>query len=573
MAMDSLLASLWPGPAPAPAPAGEEERVFSYWGDTPAEKAAAPAAPAVDIDVYDEARLAPRPVQRAGSYDTDDLTDAELAGLGRAIATAASRGEDVQTARRNWFEARAARPKAPDSSKMAAARSALEADRARLRSVNAPKTVVPGEVDALHKRSAAAQRRLTQLRSRAPRPRSPSPERVAPPVASVNAMAKVDSYWDEPERPPRRRREEKPRRRGEEPAYRPQTDDFPVERASHVRDRRAEQQRLQSVDAAEDAREHKARARRKGGPLNLFRRPAAKPPAEEKRPQSSDEDYEDDSDATPPPPAKKSGLFGRSKAPPPRRGEPAYRPRDDDMPAERASHVNYRAARPPPAPVNWGSDSDDEPVGRVPPSRQSAPLGRQPAPLGRQSAPLGRHAAEDDRTRRYAQRDYSQVTIGSASSASPHRPKAPGPPIEPDSDGEYDMDPGRAGRGSTAPKKHRWPWQSKPAPRSSEQTRSAERRRSSNRARAPAAVDSDDSVERLGTNPQQFRAVDAAAEAEYRRRKARSGGAEKMLRFFRPWGNKDHEAAPAPTRPGRAAFRQSPRAQGFGGGRGDDGDY
>ena len=300
--MDSLLASLWPGPAPAPAPA-EDERVFSYWGDTPTEKAAAPAAPAVDIDVYDEARLAPRPVQRAGSYDTDDLTDAELAGLGRAIATAASRGEDVQTARRNWFEARAARPKAPDSSKMAAARSALEADRARLRSVNAPKTVVPGEVDALHKRSAAAQRRLTQLRSRAPRPRSPSPERVAPPVKSVNAMAKVDSYWEEPvPRPPRRRREEKPRRRGEEPAYRPQTDDFPVERASHVR---AEQQRLQSVDAAEDAREQRSKARRKGGPLNLFRRPAAKPPAEEKRPQSSDEDYEDDSDETPPPPAKK----------------------------------------------------------------------------------------------------------------------------------------------------------------------------------------------------------------------------------------------------------------------------
>ena len=52
-----------------------------------------------------------------------------------------------------------------------------------------------------------------------------------------------------------------------------------------------------------------------------------------------------------------------------------------------------------------------------------------------------------------------------------------------------------------------------------------------------------------------------------------TGGAEKMLRFFRPWGNKDHEAAPAQTRPGRAAFRQSPRAQGFGGGRGDDGDY
>ena len=135
------------------------------------------------------------------------------------------------------------------------------------------------------------------------------------------------------------------------------------------------------------------------------------------------------------------------------------------------------------------------------------------------------------------------------------------------------MDPGRARRGSSAPKKHRWPWQSKPAPRSSEQTRSAERRRSSNRARAPAAVDSDDSVERLGTNPQQFRNVDAAAEAEYRRRKARSGGAEKMLRFFRPWGNKDHEAAPAQTRPGRAAFRQSPRAQGFGRGRDDDGDY
>jgi hypothetical protein len=52
-----------------------------------------------------------------------------------------------------------------------------------------------------------------------------------------------------------------------------------------------------------------------------------------------------------------------------------------------------------------------------------------------------------------------------------------------------------------------------------------------------------------------------------------TGGAEKMLRFFRPWGNKDHDAAPAQTRPGRAAFRQSPRAQGFGGGRGDDGDY
>ena len=54
MAMDSLLASLWPGPAPAPA---EEEKVFSYW-DAPTEKAAAPAAPAVDIDVYDEAQNA-----------------------------------------------------------------------------------------------------------------------------------------------------------------------------------------------------------------------------------------------------------------------------------------------------------------------------------------------------------------------------------------------------------------------------------------------------------------------------------------------------------------------------------
>ena len=49
-----------------------------------------------------------------------------------------------------------------------------------------------------------------------------------------------------------------------------------------------------------------------------------------------------------------------------------------------------------------------------------------------------------------------------------------------------------------------------------------------------------------------------------------TGGAEKMLRFFRPWGNKDHEAAPAQTRPGRAAFRQSPRAQGVGR---DEGDY
>ena len=179
---------------------------------------------------------------------------------------------------------------------------------------------------------------------------------------------------------------------------------------------------MQSVDAAEDAREQRSKARRKGGPLNLFRRPAAKPPAEEKRPQSSDEDYEDDSDATPPPPAKKSGLFGRSKAPPPRRDdmEPSYRPRDDDMPAERASHVNYRAAARPPAPPEpqWGSDSDDEPVGRVPPSRQSAPLGRQPAPLGRQSAPLGRqsaplgrHAAEDDRTRRYAPVSYTHLTL------------------------------------------------------------------------------------------------------------------------------------------------------------------
>ena len=49
-----------------------------------------------------------------------------------------------------------------------------------------------------------------------------------------------------------------------------------------------------------------------------------------------------------------------------------------------------------------------------------------------------------------------------------------------------------------------------------------------------------------------------------------TGGAEKMLRFFRPWGNKDPDVAPAPTRPGRAAFRQSPRAQGFGR---DEGDY
>ena len=77
--------------AQKPAPA-EDERVFSD-RDAPSDNtAAAPAAPAVDIDVYDEARLAPRPVQRAGSYDTDDLTDAELAGLGRAIATAASSG-------------------------------------------------------------------------------------------------------------------------------------------------------------------------------------------------------------------------------------------------------------------------------------------------------------------------------------------------------------------------------------------------------------------------------------------------------------------------------------------------
>ena len=44
MAMDSLLASRWPGPAPAPAPA-EEEKVFSYW-DAPSDNTAvAPAAP------------------------------------------------------------------------------------------------------------------------------------------------------------------------------------------------------------------------------------------------------------------------------------------------------------------------------------------------------------------------------------------------------------------------------------------------------------------------------------------------------------------------------------------------
>jgi len=126
--------------------------------------------------------------------------------------------------------------------------------------------------------------------------------------------------------------------------------------------------------------------------------------------------------------------------------------------------------------------------------------------------------------RRYAQRDYSQVTIGNATAAPPDdrrraAPKAT-PALEADSDGEYDMNPDRARRGSggDAPKKQRWPWQSRPAPRPSEQMRSHERRRSSNRAAAPVDSDDDD-VERLGTNPQHFRNVDAAAETEYRRRR------------------------------------------------------
>ena len=489
------------------------------------------------------------------------MTDAELAQLGRAIATAASRGEDVATARKRWFDARAAKPRAPDAETRSAARTALEADRARLKSVNAPKRVAPGELDRLQARSAAAQRRLTQLRSRAPQSPSPSPERIAPPPAALNAMAKVDSYWEEPVAKPRRRRREpkapkrsprrepavreEPARRTsphEEPAYRPRTDDLPVERASHVR--MSEQERLQSVDRAEDAREKKARARRKGSAINLFRRSSAKTPAAEKT--SSDDDYEDDSDATPPPlPAKKGGLFGRRSKPPAPRPEPTYHPRDD-APAERASRIPP-LARPAPA---WGSDSDDEPVGRVAPARQSAPLGRQ---------------TDDDRARRYVQRDYSQVTIGSAA------PKA-APTLEADSDGEYDMNPDRARRGSggDAPKKQRWPWQSRPVPRASEQTRSHERPRSSNRITAPAS-DSDD-VERLGTNAQHFRNVDAAAETEYRRRKARSGGATRMLHFLRPWGNKGNDGAsrtpPRPCQSPRAAqgFRQSPAAR-------DDDDY
>jgi hypothetical protein len=175
--------------------------------------------------------------------------------------------------------------------------------------------------------------------------------------------------------------------------------------------------------------------------------------------------------------------------------------------------------------------------------------------------------------RRYAQRDYSQVTIGNASAAPPDdrrraAPKAT-PAFEADSDGEYDMNPDRARRGSggDAPKKQRWPWQSRPAPRPSEQTRSHKRRRSSNRAAAPVDSDDDD-VERLGTNPQHFRNVDAAAETEYRRRKARSGGATKMLHFLRPWGNEGTDGAsrtpPRPRQSPRAAqgFRQSPAAPG-----------
>ena len=48
-----------------------------------------------------------------------------------------------------------------------------------------------------------------------------------------------------------------------------------------------------------------------------------------------------------------------------------------------------------------------------------------------------------------------------------------------------------------------------------------------------------------------------------------------MLRFFRPWGNKDVDAAPAPTRRRTTSIMlgipPEPRAQGFGRGRGDDG--
>ena len=195
---------------------------------------------------------------------------------------------------------------------MAAARSALEADRARLRSVNAPKTVVPGEVDALHKRSAAAQRRLTQLRSRAPRPRSPSPERVAPPVKSVNAMAKVDSYWDEPV--PRRRGAAARRSRGGE-ARSPPIDRRPTTFRSSAR-------RTSARSSSGCNRSTRPRTRASKGPRAAQGRPSEPLPAAggeagrrgEAAAQSSDEDYEDDSDATPPPPAKKSGLFGGRRA-------------------------------------------------------------------------------------------------------------------------------------------------------------------------------------------------------------------------------------------------------------------
>ena len=257
-----IFASLWPTLAPTPAkPARQKsllgrakaaaswawfgpddgaledrlgaEDVASYW-------AADDASKLQHVEREHDARVALAAARRdcAGDFDTDQLTRAELADLGRVML----RAKDGDAAKRDWFRARAAkrRPAGNVAAKLEAARREMRSDTRELvmgqaarRDLEASRRETDRQVKEAQERAEASRRRLEAMRARRDRPltttfaddaaeqrprarpkppkpparqprkprRPKSPERIRPKARSAGELedlAALDVYWKAP---------------------------------------------------------------------------------------------------------------------------------------------------------------------------------------------------------------------------------------------------------------------------------------------------------------------------------------------------------------------------------------
>ena len=257
-----IFASLWPTLAPTPAkPARQKsllgrakaaaswawfgpddgaledrlgaEDVASYWAADDASKLR-------HVEREHDARVALAAARRdcAGDFDTDQLTRAELADLGRVML----RAKDGDAAKRDWFRARAAkrRPAGNVAAKLEAARREMRSDTRELvmgqaarRDLEASRRETDRQVKEAQERAEASRRRLEAMRARRDRPltttfaddaaeprprarpkppkpparqprkprRPKSPERIRPKARSAGELedlAALDVYWKAP---------------------------------------------------------------------------------------------------------------------------------------------------------------------------------------------------------------------------------------------------------------------------------------------------------------------------------------------------------------------------------------